>query len=297
MAVNIGPKIGIEGEAEYRKQINSIIQSSKTLASQMKALTTSFENNGKSLKQNAEQHKLLQQQIKNQEQRVSELNSMLEKSKAKFGEASDKTQKWQQAVYEAEAQLNSLKNQLSSLPSSLDMVAAKIENMGQKLEGIGNGMARIGTTLTASVTAPIVAGATKAVSSFAEVDKTMTLVNATMANTAEEAALIEDAMNKAAANSTFSMNEAASAALNYARAGLTAEQAASALAPAMNLAAGEAGDLDTVSAGLVATINGFGDTFDKAETYADIFAAACNSSTAATVQDRQRKRHPTRWSP
>ena len=37
MAVNIGPKIGIEGEAEYRKQINGIIQQSKTLASQMKA--------------------------------------------------------------------------------------------------------------------------------------------------------------------------------------------------------------------------------------------------------------------
>ena len=30
MAVNIGPKIGVDGEAEYRRQINQIIQQSKT---------------------------------------------------------------------------------------------------------------------------------------------------------------------------------------------------------------------------------------------------------------------------
>ena len=278
MAVNIGPKIGIEGEAEYRKQINSIIQQSKTLASEMKALTSSFDKNKKSLSDNAKQHKLLQDQIKNQEKRVQELSSMLDKSKEKFGENSDKTMKWRQAVAEAEAELNNLKSQLNSLPSSLDMVAAKMDAMGQKLQSIGNSMVSVGRTMTTAVTAPIVAAATKAVSSFAEVDKTMTLTNATMANTAEQAALLEDAMNKAAANSTFAMSDAANATLNFARAGLTAEQAASALAPAMNLAAGEAGDLDTVSGGLVATINGFGDSFDKAEYYADIFASACNNS-------------------
>ena len=117
-----------------------------------------------------------------------------------------------------------------------------------------------------------------AVSKFAEVDKTMTLTNQTMGNTAEEADLLNKAMQDAAANSTFGMSEAATASLNFARAGLEATEAADALAPAMNLAAGEGGDLDIVSAGLVATINGFGDSFGNAEHYADIFANACNNS-------------------
>ena len=108
MAVNIGPKIGIEGEAEYRKQINGIIQQSKTLASQMKALTTSFDKEGKSLADNAKQHKLLNEQIKTQEQKLSQLNSMLDKSEAKYGENCDKTLKWKQAVAEAEAEINRL---------------------------------------------------------------------------------------------------------------------------------------------------------------------------------------------
>ena len=119
---------------------------------------------------------------------------------------------------------------------------------------------------------------TTATMKFADVDKVMQLTNATMKNSEEEANLLDKAMKEAASNSTFGMSDAATATLNFARAGLTAEQAASALAPAMNLAAGEGGNLDTVSAGLVATINGFHGSFDDAANYADVFAAACNNS-------------------
>ena len=278
MAVNIGPKIGIDGEAEYRNKINNIITQAKTLSSEMKKLSSSFDENGKTLKQNAEQHKLLQAQIQNQESRVKELNAMLDKSKEKYGENATETQKWQQAVNNAETELNQLKTQLDKMPSSLDLVAQKFESMGNKLQSIGSEMTSIGTKLSTAITAPVVAFGTKAVTSFAEVDKTMQLTNATMGNSAEQAAALNDAMEEAAANSTFGMSDAATATLNFARAGLDAEQAAAALAPAMNLAAGEGGTLDTVSAGLVATINGFGDSFEQAEKYADVFAAACNNS-------------------
>ena len=278
MAVNIGPKIGIEGEAEYRKQINGIIQQSKTLASQMKALTTSFDKNGKSLTDNAKQYKILNEQIKTQEQKISAIKGMLDKSKAAYGENATETQKWQKAMYDAEAELNRLKSELDSLPSSLDMVAGKFADMGEKLESIGNSIANVGQKLTMAVTVPIVGAATKAVTSFAEVDKTMQLTNATMGNTADEAEALNKAMEDAARNSTFGMSDAANASLNFARAGLTATEAAAALAPAMNLAAGEGGDLGIVSQGLVATINGFGDSFDKAGDYADVFANACNNS-------------------
>lgn len=157
-------------------------------------------------------------------------------------------------------------------------VGREIKEVGDKMKGIGDKIADIGSNLTTKVTVPIVAAGGTMVAKYAEVDKTMTLANKTMNNTAEEAKMLNNAMEQAAANSTFGMNDAANASLNFARAGLDAAQAASALAPAMNLAAGEAGDLDTVSGGLVATINGFGDEFENAEHYADVFAAACNNS-------------------
>lgn len=150
-------------------------------------------------------------------------------------------------------------------------VRKQIDKMGKSITDVGN-------KLTASVTVPIVGAGVAAVKNFADVDKTMQLVNATMGNTEDQAKLISDAMKNAASNSTFGMGDAANAALNFARAGLSAEEAAAAIAPAMNLAAGEGGDLDTVSAGLVATINGFGDKFSETGHYADVFAAACNNS-------------------
>ena len=154
----------------------------------------------------------------------------------------------------------------------------KMQEVGDKIKAVGDKISSVGQSLTTTVTLPIVAAGTAAITSFAEVDKTMTLANKTMNNTTEEANLLNKAMEEAAANSTFGMNDAANAALNFARAGLDAKEAADAMAPAMNLAAGEAGDLDTVSGGLVATINGFGDSFEQAEHYADVFAVACNNS-------------------
>lgn len=147
-----------------------------------------------------------------------------------------------------------------------------------KMGMVGKSMTKIGKGMTVGVTMPLVALGTVGVKSFAEVDQTMQLTNATMGNNAKKAQLLSDAMKDAAANSVFGMTDAATATLNFARAGLTAEQAASALAPAMNLAAGEGGNLDVVSAGLTATINGFGGTFDQASQYADVFANACNNS-------------------
>ena len=42
MAVDIGPKIGIDGEAEFRKELNNINQQIRTLGSEMKVITSEF---------------------------------------------------------------------------------------------------------------------------------------------------------------------------------------------------------------------------------------------------------------
>ena len=153
-----------------------------------------------------------------------------------------------------------------------------MQEIGKKIEDAGRGIQSVGKGLTTYVTAPIVAAGTASFMNYADVDKTLTLANKTMGNTEEQAQSLSNAMQEAARNSIFGMNDAAQAALNYARAGLTAEEAAAALAPAMNLAAGEGGDLDTVSAGLVGTIRAFGGSMDEASHYADVFANGCNNS-------------------
>ena len=195
------------------------------------------------------------------------------------GPQNDKTKeqqdRLQREIAETEGKLKQLTREFRNFGSVAAQQAAIV---GQKMQTVGHAMQNAGRTMTMYVTAPIVAGAASGVKAFAEVDKTMTLANKTMGNSKDQAKLLSDAMKDAAMNSTFGMSDAATASLNFARAGLSAAEAANTLAPAMNLAAGEGGDLDTVSQGLVATINGFGDSFDHATNYADVFAAACNNS-------------------
>ena len=187
----------------------------------------------------------------------------------------DKYDALQREIAETETKLKSLTTEYRNFGS---VAAQQIAHVGKQMKDLGDKMSHAGQTLTTTVTLPIAAAGAAAVKNFAEVDKTMTLANQTMGNTAEQAALLDKAMADAASNSIFGMADAAQAVLNFARAGLDAQQAAQALAPAMNLAAGEGGNLDTVSAGLVATINGFGDSFENASEYADVFASACNNS-------------------
>lgn len=181
----------------------------------------------------------------------------------------------QREIIETEEKLKSLEQEYQKFGS---VQAQQVAAAGEKMKELGSNVESAGKTLTTGVTVPLAAVGAAGAASFAEVDKTMALTNKTMGNTAEEAKLLNDAMKSAAANSVYGMSDAATATLNFARAGLDAEQAAGALAPAMNLAAGEGGNLDTVSGGLVATINGFHGSFDDAGHYADVFAAACNNS-------------------
>lgn len=236
----------------------------------------------------------LAKQIEATEQRIKEEKIALDQLNEKLDQPFDldHAEEFQRNTKAAEelklqidldtAALKDLENQArqsaSVLGTQMQLAGQKIQEVGQRIKSVGDGMKAFGEQLTATVTVPLVAIGTKAVSSFAEVDKTMTLTNKTMGNTAEEAKILDDAMKAAASNSTFGMADAAQASLNFARAGLDAAQAASAIAPAMNLAAGEAGNLDTVSKGLVGTINAFGDSFEQTEHYADVFAAACNNS-------------------
>ena len=250
----------------------------KGVDNQLKGTQRNLKDIEKLLKFSPTNTELLTQKQKNLKQAIAETKDRLTQLKQAQSQVAEGTQEWdalQREIIATEQDLKSLEKQYRQFGS---VAAQQIAAVGEKMKSMGQKISDVGQTLTRYVTVPLTAAGAAGVKKFADYDKTMTLVNKTMNNSAKEAKALDKAISEAAANSTFGMSDAATAALNFARAGLDANEAASALGPAMNLAAGEGGNLETVSSGLVGAINGFGDSFTKTSHYADVFAAACNNS-------------------
>ena len=275
MAGNIkGITIEFQGDtSKLDKSLREVSKSASKIDKELRQVDKALKFNPTSVTLWGQKQDLLKKKIA-ETQRNLELLKQKQASMDAAGvdKNSAEYRKLQREIIETESKLKHFKGELRALGN------VNLRALGEQFKQVGAKMTAVGKDLTTKVTLPLAAVGTVAAKKFAEVDKTMQLTNSTMNNSAAEAELLNKAMKTAAASSTYGMSDAATATLNFARAGLSAEQAASALAPAMALAAGEGGELDTVSAGLVATINGFHGSFDDAAKYADVFANACNNS-------------------
>lgn len=152
MAYDIGPKIGIEGEAEYRKQINDINMTMRTLGTEMKAVSSEFIDNEKSIEAYTAKNEVLSKEIDEQQKKLALLQQMLAKSAEKYGESDSKTQRWQQAVNQATADLNKMQSELNQNTNAIESLVDKTEDAAGALDEGGEAAESFGERLQAGLT-------------------------------------------------------------------------------------------------------------------------------------------------
>lgn len=138
MAADIGPKIGIDGEKEFRDALKSMGQQLKTLGTEMKAVTSAFDVDNDSQKKLAAQSDVLTRQLEIQEQRITEIQKALDYARANYAENSNEVQRWQQALNNATADLNNTKKQLGDLENGVDDVGDAMDDAGKKTTTFGD---------------------------------------------------------------------------------------------------------------------------------------------------------------
>lgn len=151
MAYDIGPKIGIEGEAEYRKQINDINMTMRTLGTEMKAVSSEFIGNEKSIEAYTAKNEVLSKEIDEQQKKLALLQQMLAKSAEKYGESDSKTQRWQQAVNQATADLNKMQSELNQNTNAIESLVDKTEDAADALDEGGEAAESFGERLQAGL--------------------------------------------------------------------------------------------------------------------------------------------------
>ncbi len=210
MAVNIGPKIGIDGEAEYRKQLQDIIQQQKTLKAEMQETASGFDKNTTAMEKAKAKAENLNKQIELQKTRVEEAKKMVEQSTEKYGEADSRTQKWKEALANASTELNNLQKELKDT-NPVKAFSDDLKTAADKLDKIGGKTQSVGDSMTKYVTTPIMAVGGASIAAFNDVDKGMDIVIKKTGATGEALTDMQDRAKALAKTMPVSFEEAGTA--------------------------------------------------------------------------------------
>lgn len=138
MPVSIGPRIQVDGEAEYRQQISNIIEQSKTLDAEMRALTATFSDNASAEEKAEATSKLLNDQLDVARKRTELVREMTQKAAETTGENSTQTLKWRQALANAEEQQAKLERAVEDNTKALDKQGEATQENQKQMIGLGD---------------------------------------------------------------------------------------------------------------------------------------------------------------
>lgn len=194
MAENIGPKIGLQGEKEFKAAITNVTTATKTYKSEVDALKSSFDKSTTAQEKVKKKREALTTAIDKQKRKIDQLKSAIDKAEASGNTSENTINRAKTALANAETQLNNMQTELNELPSSTALVGQAWQQAGEKITAVGDKLSGIGDSITKNVTGPIMAAGTAAVAAFKNLDSGFdTIINKTGATGEAYEALREQA--------------------------------------------------------------------------------------------------------
>ncbi len=218
----------------------------------------------------SQKQKELQASIKATKDRLTELKSVQKESVT--------PEKWdalQREIIDTEQQLKGLEKEYKSFGS---VASQQIKAVGEKMKTIGSNIADVGKSLTAKVTAPIVAGFGVAVKSAADFEQQMSKVAAISGASAEDLDALSKKAREMGATTKFSAQESGEALEYMAMAGWDTTEMMDGLEGVMYLAAASGEELGTTSDIVTDALTAFGKSAADASDFADVLAKASSVS-------------------
>lgn len=176
---------------------------------------------------------------------------------------------------------------IENFSSNLSKIQNDIQQTGKKLEGLNNfgvGLTKAGSTLTKSLTVPIVGVGVAAATTAANFEAAMSKVEAISSATGDEMKLLEDKAKEMGATTKFSAVESAEAFKYMAMAGWKSGQIIDGISGIMSLAAADGLDLATTSDIVTDAITAFGLKAEDSSHFADVLAkASSNANTNVSM--------------
>ena len=158
MPYDLGVRVGIDGEAEFKNQLKNIVQQSKTLAAEQAALAKGFQSAGDKSSAYKDKINLLNKQIDVQREYVDKLTERMKKSADETGENSTQTLKYKEQVAKAQGALAGMESELDKTIDGMDESGEAAEKSGERMSKFGDVLKTVGAAL-ATVAAAAAAAA------------------------------------------------------------------------------------------------------------------------------------------
>ena len=228
MAEDIGPKIGIDGEAKFRASINNISAALKALDAQMKSTTSAFTAQTTAEEKNKKVKEQLEKQVEVLRKAQEKANRNMEDAAKATTETSTVTLKARRQYEEVTARINETKQAMQRLTEGFEDNGAAAEEATGPLERYADTMATLqAADKVLDVLHTIGDGMTAAAESSIEFESAFTGVKKTVDGTPEQLAAISDEIKRMAAETGVSTTTIAAVAENAGQLGVATENIAS----------------------------------------------------------------------
>ena len=154
----IGAKIGVDGDKEFRDSLKKIVQESKTLASEMTLVASRFTSTTTAEEKNAKVSEVLTKQIAKQQEKIKLLAAHIADASQSEDKASVATLKYQEQLNKAEAALNKMQSELRNASSG-------VEELGDDMREGSEKALSFGDVLKANVASDFIVSGIKAMAS------------------------------------------------------------------------------------------------------------------------------------
>ena len=173
MAVRkIETKLTLDGEREWRSQMQNVNSALKTTKSELALTSSQFRDQANSVAALTAKQELLQQQYDQQAEKVGALRDALKEAEKVYSDSPEKVDKYRQMLNAATVQLNNMSDELAKnskylkeAEESQDGCATSIDQFGKEIKEAEEKTLSFGDVLKANLTSEAIIGGIKAMAS------------------------------------------------------------------------------------------------------------------------------------
>ena len=262
-----------------QKALRNVNSATSSLSKELRGINSLLKLDPTNTELVSQKQQVLAENIEQTSQKLEELKKIQDEANASGDKVSAENYRaLQREIITTENKLKDLQVQASKWTTA----GKSIEEFGNKVKNVSDKLDNLGNTLTTTLTLPVLAIGTAAVTTGNDFEAQMSRVQAIAGATGDELEQLTQQAMDLGAETSFSATEVAEGMENLASAGFNTSEIMEAMPGLLDLAASSGAELATSSEIAASAIRGFGLEASEAGHVADVFAEAAARTNAQT---------------